>query len=330
MAEQSAFYERIRQRYPEGLTGIIAIGGTRTTYILEHNRQSPNPGQIRDFEHYADTMLTAYLRLIVDYYALGGQNLIIPPLAYQRFQNRGEEYAQYISKLTLRLVEGEMVQFYQDHQIDPYFTGIDTLVHLPDRHVAHELGVQIADFQRHWDYQAGRRKLIWEIAPIPLFSFFSAREALGDDAYRELAVEINTAQDMNRMQELVYEYYARAVYGTVLPFPHFYIGSNRNGDLKPRAIAPFALYSGENIRLYFTPYPSLFMTREALRAILEDVAFGETLSSYKTDYDNQYTPAMAEAEYQRIMKLRDDPQSTIGLTRRIEAQPVDDTHDASD
>ena len=49
------FSERIRERYPEGLTAILAIGATRTTYILEHNRESETPGKITDFNLYVST-----------------------------------------------------------------------------------------------------------------------------------------------------------------------------------------------------------------------------------------------------------------------------------
>jgi hypothetical protein len=44
-----SFADRIRVRYPEGLTGVFAIGGTRTTYVLEQNRQTSDPGRIDNF-----------------------------------------------------------------------------------------------------------------------------------------------------------------------------------------------------------------------------------------------------------------------------------------
>jgi hypothetical protein len=40
MSETQTFADRVRARFPEGLTGIIAIGGTRTTFILEYNRST--------------------------------------------------------------------------------------------------------------------------------------------------------------------------------------------------------------------------------------------------------------------------------------------------
>ncbi len=40
MTEIDSFADRIRERFPEGLTGIFAIGGTRTTFILEHNQRN--------------------------------------------------------------------------------------------------------------------------------------------------------------------------------------------------------------------------------------------------------------------------------------------------
>ena len=37
------FAQRIRERYPEGLTGLFAIGATRRTYILDRNRHRKIP-----------------------------------------------------------------------------------------------------------------------------------------------------------------------------------------------------------------------------------------------------------------------------------------------
>ncbi len=56
MNEDAAFSARIRAAFPEGLTGIIAIGGTRTSYILENNRQQTEPGIIPIFD-YAEDLL---------------------------------------------------------------------------------------------------------------------------------------------------------------------------------------------------------------------------------------------------------------------------------
>ena len=90
------FADQIRQRFPEGLTGIIAIGGTRTSYILEHNRDSEDPGHISDFDSYATVMLQQYFTLIEWFFDLGGQNLVIPPLAYQRFTAYDVKYLSLI------------------------------------------------------------------------------------------------------------------------------------------------------------------------------------------------------------------------------------------
>lgn len=325
MDKQTPFSTLMRQQYPEGLTGIIAVGGTRTTYILEHNRHNTNPGHIADFEHYADNLLGQYLRLATDFFDLGGQNLIMPVLAYQLFHDRGQQYMQYVSGFSLRLIEGKIVQFYKDYHVDPFFTGVDTLIQLPEDHPGHMLGQRIVDFCDNWDYEDGRYKLVWEIAPVPLFSFWNAQEVLGDEAFQQLKMAMNDTTSMGEMQQLLYRYYARAVYGTDIPYPHFYIGANRNGDLKLRAVAPIALLNGGPFRLFFTPYPSLFMTREVLQAILEDLTFGKTMRSSKIDYDSQYTAEMAQAEYERVMALRDDPKSVLGLTRYVEeAADVDE------
>lgn len=318
--DDAQFAARIAAQYPEGLTGIFAIGGTRTAYILERNRDRPDPGQITDFADYAAYTLDQYLRLVGDFFALGGQNLIVPPLSYQAFYERGEEYTHVILDYTLRLAGEAATRFYREHEIDPYFVGIDTLLHLPPTQLIHELGAQLQRFQDGWDYRPERRKLIWEIAPIPLYSFWRAHEVMPPGAREELDEILHSATDMREMYDALFRYYARAALGTDIPVPHFYVGTNRNGDLKLRSMIPISLVAGGAFRLFYLPYPSLFMRRAALRAILDDLAFGGTSASKAYDYAGQYTAAHAQAEYARMRALVDDPGAIAGL-RRV-AQPA--------
>src|SRR5690606_33895114 len=109
--------------------------------------------------------------------------------------------------------------------------------------------------------------------------------------------------DLQTLHDKLYEYYAQAAYGTSLPVPHFYLGSIRNGDFKIRAMLPIALLCGDPFRVFYTPYPSLFTTRDTLQGILEDLAFGKTLRSSTKDYSQQYTQELAQVEYQRIIEL---------------------------
>src|SRR5438094_10604314 len=140
MTDPGAFGARIRERYPEGLTGILAIGATRVTYILETNRQQTDPGHIQDFSSYADYGIARLLDLTRMYFELGGQNLIVPMLWYQVFYERGEEYGILAIKGALKLINEQALAFYREHEIDPYFVGIDTLLHLPSDQLAHQVG----------------------------------------------------------------------------------------------------------------------------------------------------------------------------------------------
>src|SRR4051794_5679839 len=99
------FAQAVRERYPEGLTGIFSIGGTRTAYILEKTRSSVNPGQIRDFADYADYGLSQNFRLIQMFFDLGGQNMIITAMSNRIMHQRGEEYAALIAKELLRFID---------------------------------------------------------------------------------------------------------------------------------------------------------------------------------------------------------------------------------
>jgi hypothetical protein len=257
------------------------------------------------------------------FFELGGQNVIWPLFSDEGFYERGSEYAQEAARMCLRLIEPRQMKFYKNNDIDPYFAGIDTLLQLPDGRYERDLGEQLADFQQSWHYQEGRRKLIWEVVSMPLYSIWKAHQVMGEKAQAQLEVEYSSITDMQSMNNLFYRYYARAVYGTDLPRPHFYLAGNRNGDLKLRGILPIALLGGNSMRMFFTPYPTLFTTHESLQAILEDLAFGKPLSSKKIDYSGQFTPELAEKEYQRVVKLAADPRSTVGLIRQIQSDQED-------
>ncbi len=313
MSDSAAFAERVRARYPEGLTGIIAVGGTRTTFILDYNRDQPDPGHMPDFTAYGDRLLDRYHQMAIMFYELGGQHLVMPVLAWQRFTEKGQEYAEAVSALLEWLVNERSLDFYRAWNVDPYFSGIDTLLHLPEDHFGHLAALKLVAFQKQWDYQPGRRKLIWEVAPVPLFSIWRAHDVMGDEARHELEAQIAATTDLEALDQITYRYYARALYGTEIPMPHFYLGSNRKGDLKLRSMLPFALYSGAPMRLYYTPYPSLFTRRETMHAIIDDLAFGQQKLSRDKDYRGQYSVEAVEAAYQQVIEVSANPDHTVGL-----------------
>lgn len=314
MTEERSFADRIRERYPEGLTGIIPVGGTRTMYILEHNRGIDNPGEI-DMDAYANYLLGLYFDLALTFFGLGGQNLIIPVVQYQSFYERGERYKKAVTDHTTQLITPRSQAFYLENNIDIYFVGIDTLLYAKTDPEVYRLGAELKHFQETWTYRETACKIIWEISPIPLFSYWQAHETMGQQAQARLESTLAETSDLREIHDLLYNYYSHAAYGFDLPTPHFYLGSNRNGDLKLRSMMPISLECGSEMRLYYLPYPTLYVTKETLQAILEDLAFSNRLRAKAPDYSGKMTPELVEAEYQRIMALRNDPSTTVGLTR---------------
>lgn len=313
MAAVETFAARIRERYPDGLTGIFAVGGTRTTYILSRHRQSTDPGKIDDFGDYAQFLIDRYQGLMTMFFELGGQHIIIPVLEVARFTKFGTEYAQMSAEQTLIMAGDKFVRFYSDNDIDPYFVGVDTLLHLTENEAAHRLGATLEAFQRSWPAKESHRKVVWEIAPIPLFSIWRSKLTMSQEEQGALDAEIASTRDLEKLYQLTYKFYARAAYGVDIPLPSFYVGSNRNGTLKLRAMMAQALMSGDYCRMYYLPYPSLFMKRATLQAILDDLAFGKRRNVEKMDYSGQYTPEEVKRMYDRITQLSDDPASTLGF-----------------
>ncbi len=310
----------LRERFPHGLTAILAVGGTRTYYILEKRRGIENPGRLDDLSGYGVEVLRKTRDLIAMFLELGVQHIIIPQLSYQTFENsRGAAYAEATARLALELLGDEFSRFYEDANIDPYFTGIDTLLKYPEREFSYRVASACLRFQENWSYQPGRHKLIWEVAPIPLYSIWRAHEIMGEEASAQLEADIENAPSLQVVHDTLYRYYSRALYGTELPLPDFYLGSNRNGDIKLRSMLPIAMLCGSPTRFYFTPYSTMFMTREAAQEIMEDLAYGKGLRSAEIDYKDRLTPEFVEQEYQRIMNLSQDPRTTIGLVGRRDA-----------
>jgi hypothetical protein len=309
------FAERIRERFPEGLTGIYAAGGTRTTYMLDHQAEASQPGTIDDFTKYAHYGFDKLFEQMGDFFDLGGQNLIVNIFSHHSLYERGDDYAEKSARLCTEIAADRYAEFYDKYDVDPYVAGIDTLLHLPEDHYAHQMAEELDRFQKAWAYKEGRRKVIWEVAPIPLFLMWRAPQVMGEQATAELEAALQSTTDLRLVQDLMYKYYSKALYGTDVPVPHFYLGTNRNGDLKLRALLPFSLLAGGPFRLYYTPYPSFAMTRESLQVLLEDLAWGKGLRSSKTDYSGLVTAELLQAEYNRVQALAADPTSIVGLVR---------------
>lgn len=313
----NTFANNVRKRFPEGLTGLFAIGGTRTTYILEKNRHATDPGQINDFEDYGETLLNKYLDFSRMYVELGGQNLIISVFSFIGFYNRGGQYAEFATRELGRLTNEVSSSFYRQNRMDPYFVGIDTMLRLPQDSSAHRMARHLAEFQKDWSYDTNHHKLIWEIAAIPNLSLWSAFQRMTEDERHKITEELESYDNLLDVQRSLYHHFSKAVFGFEIPMPHFYLGTNKGGDLKLRSPLGIGLTAGEYLRLYYTPYPSLFITRETLKAIIEDLAFNERFHSTNTDYKGQYTPELAQKEYDRIMALCANPNSVLGFTRRV-------------
>ena len=209
MSEVSEFAARMRERFPEGLTGVFAAGGSRTTYLLGQQADQEQPGVINDFDAYAKYGLDRLFEQTAMYYELGGQNLISVIFSYRSLYERGDSYAEKAARMCLDIIDNSRLDFYRDLNIDPYIAGIDTFLALPDDHYAHQIGVEFEQFQQNWSYQEGRRKLIWEVAPIPLFSIWRAHEVMGADAEAELEAALAQCTDLRAMHDLLYSYYAQ-------------------------------------------------------------------------------------------------------------------------
>jgi hypothetical protein len=140
---------------------------------------------------------------------------------------------------------------------------------------------------------------------------------MSEDENQQLRTEIEALTNLEDINRVLYRRFSCVVYGADVPMPHFYLGTNKSGDLKWRSPMPLALSGGDYLRMFYTPYPSLFITQETMQAILEDLAFKDRFYSAKTDYSGQYTTDLVQAEYDRVMELSANPATTVGLSRKV-------------
>ncbi|KTD45547.1 hypothetical protein Lrub_2344 [Legionella rubrilucens] len=71
------------------------------------------------------------------------------------------------------------------------------------------------------------------------------------------------------------------------------------------------------IKLFFTPYPVFWMQQATLKRIIEELMCPKTATAKGVDYRGAYSKEQLQSEYERIKKLVDDPESTLGLSRRL-------------
>jgi hypothetical protein len=313
------FASRIREHYPEGLTGIFTIGATRRTFILETQREeSLQPGTIQDYSQMGDFLLTRYLSFCQKFFTLGGQNALVTILSYRSFFERGQQYAEAIVPETLRLINEQSLEFDHKEQVDPYFVGLEPLLHQPEGHPSRKLAEELQRFMQGWTYDPARKKIIWEVASLPLLSFWQMFTRMNEQTRVEIQQLLDSTSDLETIQRQLYRIYSKAIMGVDIPMPHFYLGNNMSGDLKWRAPMPLALTGGEYLRAYYTPYPLLFITLESFQHMIEDLAFGKRLHAPKSyDYTGQYTAELVQSEYSRIQQLANDPHTTLGLVRQV-------------
>jgi hypothetical protein len=320
MIEDQAFDVRVREHCPEGLTGLFAIGATRRTFILETQPEgAEDPGAITDFSQMGDFLLERYFSFCEKFFILGGQNAIVSILSPRSFFERGEKYAAAIVPETLRLINDISRDLYTKMQVDPYFIGLEPLLHQPIGSPPRFLAETLQAFMADWNYQDGRRKILWEVASIPLLSFWQVAARADAVTRQEIEAFLESTTDLEAIQKFLYQRFSKVIFGTSIPMPHFYLGNNMSGDLKFRSPMSLALTAGEYIQAYYTPYPLLFITLESFEHIIEDLLFGARFHAPKAyDYTGQYTPELFLTERERIQKLASNPESTLGLARKIQ------------
>lgn len=296
--------EYIKKKYPEGLCGIFVFGGTRTSYATQIRRHATEPGAIESFQDYTEYGLTRSLEIIHNFFELGGKYAILEILDIHRIAGERGAYTNPAIDANYALIDEKRQQFYLENQIDPYFVGIDALLQLSESHLAYKLAKRLQEFQMSWSRDEAHCKLIYSIAPLPLYTFSKIQfELLSDE------------DNLLNLANKLYRQFSVASYGLYVPPPAFYIGQARNGSMQSASRLPLALDVTGKLRLYYTQYPSFYLSKTGLKTILDDLLYESEngLNSKTYDYNGQITPEMAHEMHEYFSRLADDGESILGL-----------------
>lgn len=287
------------------MIATIAIGGTRTAYLIDRHLTD---GKIMDFHDYTKYSLHQYKRIIANYLSLEGQHLILPVYAWQLLIERGEKYAEVSVRALEMLITPEMSQFYSEYNIQPHFAGLEVL-QMSSNPILRQVAENFQNFENQYQYSPDKHHLVWEIAPMPLLTF-------GQNSFPQ---KVTNTDDIAGLHDNLYKHYAKIAYKAQLTPPDIYIGSAKNGDLKIRSMFPMALGAGEDTRFYFLEYPSVLITKEHLRLIMEDARQAEYMKTY--DYEDVMNEEKLNELKNRYQKMMED-NSILGITFNYEADII--------
>lgn len=290
------------------MIAAIAIGETRTAYLIERNITD---GKIVDFQDYADYSILQYMRIIEDYILLGGEHLILSVYSWQLLVEQGAKYAELSVNALNMLTSPTMKQFYIEHNIQPRFVGLEIL-QMNSNKVLREVADNFENHEKEYDYSPDKHQLIWEIATMPLLTYGqnTTPQRITDDI-------ANLDGDIANLHDDLYNHYAKIAYKIDIPPPDIYIGSAENGDLKIRSMSPMAFSAEQATKFYFLKYPSILITKQHLKLIMDDA---EQATYMKTDDDdemmNEATLNQLKSRYQKAMN---NSESIRGISSEHES-----------
>ena len=234
------------------LCGLLALGGTRRSFVFSQNRHAADPGKI-DYAAYAQFVLDRYLAILTDYFSLGGTVAVMRLMDRSIYVNRGDAYADMALNHMRMLADQQALAAYDELGCGVAFAGLEDVAARDSA-----LAERLRSVERK-----GERCVVWEVGT-------------PDGAHEP-----------------------------VLPPADFYLGSSQSGDLKMRFPLPTPLHDGQPLRLFFTPYPSLLITRIALQNIITALTEPQTRRSTGYDWQGRFTTEEAEAEYAAIQRQID-------------------------
>ena len=277
----------------DNITIIISIGGTRRAFILEENRNAPEPGQF-EFSDYFEYSLRKTRQIIQYYFDEGGNNLILELLDIPRLSgSRGDEYARLVIQYMYRLIDEEFQLFYESVPVQPYFIGLEPLQLLPDDHPGYQLAIKLDAFNRTRQ-QEHPQKLFLNVVAIPFLSIYL--HPFAPD------LTVTDYADLQTLETSFYNHFSSKIYGAIIPKPLAYIGTSINGDMKITSAMPLALGLEYGFRLFYLPYPSFFITRELFRKIITELKY---IDQQKPMIQYDINKQVANRSYKDMLKLQE-------------------------
>ena len=233
--------------------------------------------------------------------------MIVPFFYYQGFKKRGDDYVNSDIGSFLQLVTEQFAPFYRANNVDSYFAGIDTLLHMPEAEITHQFGGGWQIFKNSGSTSYDDENLSGRLRPYRCSRCYGHSRSWMKQRWH--CWKRKSKQQLHLMTSPIC---CTSIIHVPFMEQRFRWRISIWGPFETMIIN----YRQFCRCLYTMDVPSDCTIRRIPAFSPPLQCFGKSASSLGVDYRAEYTKESALVEYESYITLRDNPKSTIGLLRQ--------------